>query len=251
MKKETEKILLNELELYPYGNDGKYEIDRLFKIYTETEIEKLSDIFDESKQRDFKNFIIENTHLMRGLKKDENGNILEEEIRYARTLAHKKTYPLAFLTIRFFKDNRQEQEDFVKLVEHIAGKQKTKILDVGSGQIPYSSILLANDNVGDISSMDKFGISNKSLENMKVTPYDEYFTEKTPVKDYELVVANKACSAIPHIVATCANKKVGYLVKLCPCEAPGHKIEGWKEYLPTLDEKIKFDKNDYAFNLDL
>lgn len=251
MKKETEIILFNELKSHSYGSTGEYDVDKLFKIYTETEIEKLSDLFDESKQKDFKNFILENISLMRGLEKDENGIVLENEVRFVRSLAHKKIQPLSLLTIGMLKKNREQQEEFAKLVEHIVGKQKTKILDVGSGQVPYSSILLAKDNVGDINSMDRFGISNTSIEKMKVTPHDEFFTEKTPVETYEFVVANRACSAIPHIVATCAKYKKPYFIKLCPCESPNHQIDGWKDFLSTLDENISFNDKDFAYNLDL
>ena len=251
MKKETEIILFNELKSHAYGTTGKYDIDKLFKIYTETEIEKLSDLFDESKQKDFKDFIFENIYLMRGLEKDENGIIPENEVRLVRALAQKKILPLALLTQEKFKKYKVQQEEFTTLVEHIVGKQKTKILDIGSGQVPYSSILLANDNVGDIDSMDKFVISNTSIKKLKVTPHNEYFTEKTPVTDYEFIVANRACSAIPHIVATCAKYKKPYFIKLCSCEAPNHQIEGWKDFLSTLDENISFNDEDFAYNLDL
>lgn len=251
MRKETERNLFNELKRHAYSTVGEYDLDRLFDVYTSTEIQKFEDLFETSIQKDFKDFLVENIELMRGLERDENGRVTAGKIKTIRSLACKKTFPLQMLTHYIYNELKEEQESYVELVEHIIGKQKTNLLDVGSGQVPYSSFLLAKDNVGTIHSMDKFGISKESIKRLGVLPHDEYFYSTMPIKNYDIIVGNKPCSAIPHIVSACVKNKKPYLIKLCPCEAPGYKIEGWKEYLPILDEKIKFDEDDYAFNLDL
>ena len=149
------------------------------------------------------------------------------------------------------EERKKNQEDFTYYIEKLVGTDKLRILDVGIGQIPYSSILLAHDNMGEIDTMDKFTISNKSISNLNCNPHDEYFGSKTSVHDYDLVVANRACSAIEHIVANCVAQKRPYLIKLCACNAPDGTIESWEDYLRAIDPQISYAQDDYAYDLDL
>lgn len=248
MKKETLSILKHELDTHEYANDGKYDIYRLFKIFTETEIEHYKDLFNANLAQEFKDFILNNLSKLRGLPRNPDGSIQELEILEARALAHKVSYPLVTLNTRFYQ---RDQEHFVDNVEKAVGNTKPKILEVGSGVIPFSSFKLAQCNIGKISTMDKFYISNKSIENLDCTPYNEYFLSTTNIDDYDIVVANKACLAIEPIVKHCKEKNKPYLMKLCDCEAPGGTMQGWHDYLPQIDPNIKFGEKDYAYNLDL
>lgn len=250
MKIETYNNLINELNSNEYSNDHSiYNVKRLFKIYTETEITHFQDLFNTSLAQDFKDFIISNLHNFRGISKDEGAEVYETELMLIRASAQKRSFPLTALnSTRFY---RKSQESFVKDVEKIIGESKPKILEVGSGQVPYSSFLLAKDNAGEISTMDKFVLSNKTIENLNCRPYDEYFISSTNIKYYDFVVANKACLAIEPIVRHCKEEKKPYFMKLCTCEAPGGTMEGWHEYLKHIDPQIQFADKDYAFNLDM
>lgn len=251
MKKETYKRMLFELSAHNYSTSGEYDIERLFKIYTETEITKYADLFNMDITRDFKNFVLTHVGLMKGLEKDKDGEIQQTQLISVRSLTHKRTLPFAILNDKLFSEYKVNQEKFTKDVEKLIGNEKLDILDVGSGQIPYSSILLAKDTDSNISTMDRFVVSNKTLENLNCTPYDAYFDSKTSVDKYDFVIANRACSAIEHIVSNCATKKKPYLIKLCGCNAPSGTVSSWEEYLKHIDPNIQFTNDDYALNLDL
>lgn len=251
MKTITYLRMLKELNDHKYSDMGEYDVDRLFKLYTETEIVHFKDLFDEQIVQDFKDFAMDNIGLFQGFAKDENGETLNEDRLSILCLSHRLTLPFMLLGDPIFTKSKEDQETFVNDVEKIIGNSHPTVLDVGSGKIPYSSILLAKDNVGDIHTMDYFVLSDKSINNLGVTPHNEYLNKKTPIEDYDIIVANKACSAIEDIVYSCVNKKKPYYLKLCDCNAPGQIMENWKLYLRNIDKDIHFENGDYAFNLDL
>lgn len=251
MKALTYLILKKELREHPYTTIGEYDIESLFKLYTETEITNFKDLFNKNIPIEFKQFVKNHIEEMTGIPRDERGSIDMSNVRLALSLAHKKTLAFSILNDPLFETFKKNQEDFAYNVEKLVGTEKLQILDVGSGQIPYSSILLAHDNMGEIDTMDKFAISNKSISNLECTPHDEYFGSKTNVHDYDLIVANRACSAIEHIVTNCVAQRRPYLIKLCACNAPEGTIESWEDYLRVIDPKIGYTQDDYAYNLDL
>ncbi len=251
MKTKTYLILKDELRKHPYSTIGEYDIESLFKLYTETEVTNFKDLFNKNIPIEFKQFVQQHIDEMTGIPRDEHGCIDLANVRFALSLAHKKCLPFSLLNDKLFEPIKKNQEDFTYYIEKLVGTDKLRILDVGSGQIPYSSILLAHDNMGEIDTMDKFTISNKSISNLNCTPHDEYFGSKTSVHDYDLVVANRACSAIEHIVANCVAQKRPYLIKLCACNAPDGTIESWEDYLRAIDPQISYAQDDYAYDLDL
>ena len=236
MRKETEFALYRELR----RGDLTYEdIDRLFDIYTQNEIRTIDDLHTEP--FDFHTFILNN--LDGFANEDEEDDVLVGSVAYDKVRAFK---PIAN---KYYRTYRVHQEQFAREVEELVGHDKSvKILEIGSGEIPYSSILLGRDGY-DITSMDNFYISSKCLAQFNVKSFRQMFNITTSVKPYDIVVARRPCTAIESIVSTCHRERVPYFMKLCGCNAPGGHISGWKNILSSIDDKIKY-KSTYAYNLE-
>ena len=149
----------------------------------------------------------------------------------------------------------EAQSKFVKLSNMVYHDPNTKLLDVGAGGIPLTSFLFTTDYT-DVSSMDKFLISNDFLKAQNVTPYNQYYTNYTDVSNFDFVVGRRPCSAIPSIVKTCSKQNKPYLLELCGCHLEhmtlpdGSHPNSWQDILPLYDEQIQFAGN-YAFNVDI
>lgn len=250
MKRETLIRLLAELEKKDYSINGKNSIEDLFRVYTETEITCLDDIFNNN-VKDFKAFVFQNLNKFNGIDMDEEGEISSKDNMLLHSLMRNILAKFSLYNHGFFSDFKENQEKFVSNVEKVIGNTKPNILDVGSGDIPYSSILLAQDNAGEISTMDKFILSKKSIEKMNCFPISKYFDYDTDIGYYDFVVANRACSAIEPIVYRCVTQKKPYLIRLCECNAPDDTIDSWHDRLREMDRNIKFDDKSYAYDLDL
>lgn len=247
MDPKTYLVLKKELFEHPYGIYGEYTVSKLFKIYTMYEFTKMSDLHKEHKS--FMYFVYDNIDYF-NLTRDNEGNILPEEKKSVTSMARYLSLHLESLYSKHFEDRRREQEQFVEKVEKIVGYGPSNILEVGSGSIPYSSILLAHD-LGKISSMDEFVVSDESLQSFNITPHNHYFTEKDTISEYDIVIGQKPCSAIAEIVRKCEKENKPYFLQLCQCNSPTNDINGWKRYLRALDHRIKFSNySDYAYNLD-
>ena len=157
------------------------------------------------------------------------------------------------------------------------------LLDVGAGEMAGSSILFTKKH-DKVSSMDDcFRISDVSLQNMGVQPYNKYFTESTRISDFDAVVGRHPCSAIIDMVRVASKANKPYIIELCECEMPtfydlvsldipdAHKIDiapllkrvvydkdkgriatyfNWSDILPLYDNNVKVVGN-FATNLDL
>lgn len=251
MKTITYLTLKKELEDHDYGFYGKYDIEHLFKVYTSLEFTKYSEFFEHNKF-DFRDFVKENIEYFTiGVDRDSSGNISKHDSIALLNTANKLACDLGIINNSFMDYYRREQEDFVKVVEHYIGSNKPKILEVGSGRVPYSSIVLAQD-FDNLTSMDRFILSDETLKNLNINPLDRYFNHPLDnVNDYDLVIGNKPCSAIESIVASCAVAKKPYFLKLCGCDAPHGLTKNWAPILKKHDPKIRFSKNYvFACNLD-
>lgn len=249
MNTQTYILLKKELEENEYGIFCKNTIEKLFNLYTKYEITSFRDFFAKD-HKDFYRFVKDNIPLFKNIDKDEQGKITEEDKKFLLTSAHSCVMNFNVITSKYFDSYRKEQENFVSLVEKLACNNNTNILEVGSGKIPYSSMLIAQD-LGHVNSMDKFAISNESLKSMDINPLKEYFNENTQIDNYDFVVGNKPCTAIQHIVKLCTKAKKPYFIGLCDCETPTKRLDYWDTYLKLIDKKIKFSKNyEYAYNVD-
>ena len=113
-----------------------------------------------------------------------------------------------------------EQSKYAEIVKNLSPSKNSRILDVGTGTVPFSSILLGRD-MPNISAMDEyFWFSDESLKNMNVTALKEYFTPKTPIDNYDMIVGRAPCTAIDSIVYLCSKYKKPYFIETCECNVP-------------------------------
>lgn len=142
----------------------------------------------------------------------------------------------------------QGQQNFATMVsEFITNKQNNRILDVGAGEIPHSSIQLAR-TFDHVYSMDHLLLAEPCLKSLNVVAKPMYFGSHTNITNYDYVVGQCPCTAIEYIVQKCAKQNKGYFIQLCNCNLPA-TAESWEDVLPEYDSKIKFHL-DYAYNLD-
>lgn len=233
MKKATELALYRELK---YGEMSYTDIDKLFDIYTKLEVYTIEDLIRD--HSDFHSFIKD--HMDFFILEEGDENIISK-------CAFDKLRDFKLIANKYYGSYRLHQEEFVSAIKKLVGGDKSaKILEVGSGGVPYSSILLGMDGY-NIYSMDNFNISEKCLERFNVKSYRQLFNAKTSVKDYDIVVGRRPCSAIEHIVTNCSRDNVDYYLRLCSCNAPGGVFESWKTVLSELDSNIRY-KHSYVYN---
>lgn len=143
---------------------------------------------------------------------------------------------------------------FTKIVTELApSKDSTRLLEVGAGEIPFSSIVLARD-FQDVTTMDKLLLSSKCLKNFNLKGKDKFFDDNTSVEEYDFVVGQRPCSAIESIVKNASASNKPYFLELCGCELEKiaqrtGEYKDWDEILPEYDSKIQFYQH-FAFNID-
>ncbi len=223
---------------YGEGSSADYDFDKLFNMFSAITIFSIEDIFVSA--QNFKQFILDNIDLIHS-----NNNLTKERI--LSLLTHKceklKKKILTYCGLT--------QQQFAEVITKLTGKN-SKILDVGAGEIPYSSILLAENS--PVATMDKnFQLSNKTIKNLNVTPVEEYFTTGTKISDYDIVVGQRPCSAIANMVSECVKQNKPYFIELCNCHIPPSRTPGkpatWETVLPEIDAYVRF-YGDYAYNID-
>jgi len=209
-------------------------VEVLFDAYARCEINDIKDLFRD--HGDFQRFIQSN---IRRFPMDERVD--------AVTLAYSRTSALQSLISGEYPQ-KKHQENFAHQIDSLlCGDTSTKILEVGAGNIPYSSIILGGIGY-DITSMDDIYLPSDVLQRFGVKSNRSLFDRKTKVKDYDIVVGRKPCSAIKSIVRNCAEAKTPYYLRLCACALQSGNIKDWKRILPRIDEEVKF-KGAYAYNL--
>ena len=233
MRKETEFALMSAISS---SRLTAQDMGALFDIYTEHEITSIEDLFRNHSQ--FHSFIIENLEFF------QNSNKLE-----IVNTAVKKVKSFMPISDKYQKHQRKPMEDFAHQIEELVCHDKSvKILEVGSGAIPYSSILLGADGY-DITTMDTFAVSPECLSKLNVKSNRQLFSAKTSVRDYDIVVGRRPCTAIEYIVTNCSDEKIPYFLRLCACNAPYKNTSAWRQVLSEIDSGIKYHSA-YAYNLD-
>lgn len=232
MKESTLKELTSILDTTPKLTFRHVEI--LFDEYARQEIFNTSDLFRD--HGSFQSFIQRN---IRRFPMDDRMDAVT--LSYSRTSALEKLATNAHM-------NRKHQENFAHQIEAIVGDNKsTKILEVGGGNIPYSSIILG-DKGYDITSMDQLYLPSEVLARFNVKSNRALFNHESSVKDYDFVVGRKPCSAINSIVGNCSRSHIPYYIRLCACELESGSIKEWQKILPKIDKDVQF-KGAYAYNL--
>ena len=234
MKASTRRYLLNRLK---FGNKTIRDVSNLFDIYANLEIRTKEDLFRDHKP--FFELIRENKSAFEP--SDLNGVILT---------AHRRVNALRCISGHLWlsPEKLKHQECFSEEVKEIISHDKSKkILEIGSGVIPYSSILLGEDGY-DISSIDQFYLPPKCLERMHVKSYRQMFSERFDVSSYDVVVGRRPCTAIRSMVTACTDQRVPYFMRLCTCSLPSDgDYTDWWPILREIDKDIEF-YGAYAFN---
>lgn len=222
-----------------YG--GEKGIIDLYTLFTSLEIDDVNQILDSTDE--FFNFLI-NT------KAYQTDRLVKKAIDQARRSLRRDMRV-------FFHESK-----FANTVYELSptNPQNAHILDVGPGEVPYSSLVLAT-KTNQVSAMDKsYLFSIESLKRMNVNAFNTYFDENTSVDDFDFVVGSCPCTAIPYIVQKCVEQNKPYFMLLCDCATYNTSIPilndfakkrkfTWNSILPEIDPNIKF-YDDYAFNLD-
>jgi len=229
----TEAVLQNML--YSGGEKDFMFVVDLFDAYSTREITSVEDLFADHKP--FVEFV----------KKHKNAFEMEDR-DISVYFANRRIHALKKLNYEFFYPQmRKHLFNFSKEVELLVGDNKdVKILEVGGGHVPYSSILLGQDGYY-ISAMDDIFLSEACLSNLKVKSFRQMFNTNVSLKDVDLLVARRPCSAIREIVEACSEQKVPYFMRLCACELPDEDLKLWQPILRRLDQDIEF-KDAYAYN---
>lgn len=243
MKNSTKDIIISELKSHAYSADEweEYSLSGLFNKYLNGEVETSEDLTHGMSE--FVEFVLD--------KFDDMDKSELEGYKDAEKYAYLKS-DLQSLTKDFLPFDTKNSTIYLEEQVRFAGivgafvDPKTKILDVGAGKIPMSSIILAESRDGNVVAMDKSIIlPDDVMERLGVETRREMFTENTQLDDIGIIVGNKPCSAIEPIVKIASRSGMDYIIKLCDCYAPnGEKggVESWQETLRTLDPRIKFDE---------
>ena len=245
MDKKVLKYLKSYVKSHSYGRNADYTLQTLFHAYESRAIISLDGLFVATQE--FVQFLFKNKHkILKTIA--PNNNI-------ARNYFEKEFDQILFAFDHISDTNQlNNQALFVKLSETLYDNGNSKILDVGAGGIPLTSFLFTT-SFDDVSSMDKFLLSEDFLKSQNINPINKYYTKHTDISDYDFVVGRKPCSAIPSIVETCSKANKPYFLELCGCHldhmklADGTTPSSWEEVLPEIDPNIAFIQ-DYAFNID-
>ena len=117
-------------------------------------------------------------------------------------------------------NNKSSHQLYVDTVNKASSNKDIHVLDVGPGNMAYSSVLLGRD-YAEVSAMDReFRVSDIALKKLNVNAREEFFKKSTNIKKYDMVVGCMPCGAIDKIVYLCAKNNKPYLIKTCTCEMP-------------------------------
>lgn len=243
MNNQSKQLIREFMATHNFGTNADYNFEELYNLFATLEVKDVVSLLNSPD--DFQDFVIENINLIKSNQPILQYTLLVSLERFKSRLVKKLEY--AFSTSNAM---------FAKTVNDLAPSKESKILDVGSGEIPSSSILLGGLK-HKVTTMDSLIIMPKDvLSNLHVTLDKRFFGKNSPVKDFDFVVGKYPCNAIIPIVEECSAANKPYLIKLCNHNIPGFKFdtldwrEGWKRILPDIDSYIKF-YDEYAFNIDL
>lgn len=244
MDKLSKEFLKEYLASHIFGQNSDYDFVSLFKMFSAFEVKSLEDLAAAPFR--YAEFLTENIKLIQCESSFEAENLPKFIDQARRSIAARLRLSMS-----------RPQKEFTQMVTELSGlKKDSHILDVGPGQIPYSSFLFG-EHYSTVSAMDKdFYLPAETMKNMNINPVEQYFTNETAVADFDIVVGKAPCSAIEHIVRQCAAQGKPYFIELCDCALPNKKPYvvdwfGWQDILPDIDEYVKFytASSTYAFNL--
>ncbi len=244
MDKLSEQFLKEYIATHTFGQNSDYDFMSFFKMFAAFDIKTMEDLTVSPIR--YADFLTSNIKLI-------NTESSYEAERLQTFIDHARRQIAAKIRLAMSRP----QKEFTQMVTELSGlKKDSHLLDVGSGQIPYSAFLFG-EHYDTVSTMDKdFYFANETMKNLNVNAIEQYFTGETSVAPFDIVVGKAPCSAIKHIVRTCAAQGKPYFIELCDCALPNKKPYvvdwfGWQDILPEIDEYVKFytASSTYAFNL--
>lgn len=146
------------------------------------------------------------------------------------------------------------QQKFVYAANEILPNGKdTRILEVGAGRIPYSSMIFAREN-DKIRSIDEFVMTEEKIKTFNVDGEDGLFSDSTDLSNVDLLVGHAPCEATMSMIVNSVLNDKPYFIKYCECGLPqnrftGRPINNWKSYLKRIDPKIKIYRG-FLYSLD-
>ena len=243
MNNQSKQLIREFMATHTFGTNADYNFEELYNLFITLEVKDVVSLLHSPD--DFQDFVIENINLIKS-----EQPIMQYTLRIA--LERFKSKLVAKLEYAFNTSNVM----FARTVNDLAPSKTSSILDVGSGEVPSSSIILSGLK-HKVTTMDSLIILPKdALANLNVTLDKRFFGKNTPVTNFDFVVGKYPCNAIIPIVEECSAANKPYLIKLCNHNIPGFKFdtldwrEGWKRILPDIDKYIRF-YDEYAFNIDL
>ena len=243
MNKQSNDLIREFMLTHKFGTNADYNFEELYNLFATLEATDVTSLLQSPDL--FYDFVIENIDLIKS-----EQPILQYTLRIALERFNSKL--IKKLEYAFNTSNAM----FAKTVNDLAPSRESRILDIGSGEIPSSSILLGGLK-HKVTTMDSLIILPKDvLSNLNVTLDKRFFGKNSPVQDFDFVVGKYPCNAIVPIVEECSKANKPYLIKLCNHNIPKFHFdtldwrEGWKRILPDIDSYIKF-YDEYAFNIDL
>ena len=244
MDKKVYEKLINYVKTARFNTDKV--LHELLRKYDDIEKFDIDNILDYIE--DFFNFVCED-RVEQAL--SDNRSVRNYDVDKMLNEMHYIQVALGY----FFDGLEQErQEGFASVVENCLPNSDCHILDVGSGCIPYSSIVLASHGY-KVDAMDKFILSDDVIKSYGVNPKHGYFHKKVNTKPYSIVVGRKPCEAIASIATNCVKRYKPFIIDLCDCSLhKEHKKNGdsytrWEDYMYDLDPKINI-YDGFAYKLD-
>ena len=245
MKSINYILLSNELKKHECSLDGDYNLSNLFEFYADLELTTINDLLTKNVTKDFYNFIRSHEEYIKTNSKNPS--------RAIHSACIALTYNCLRPDSRTYEKELNRYKNFSKLVLSLTDNTQ-KILEVGAGKIPYSSIFTAM-NGRQIDAMDMIALPNAIMKNFNVGRKKEFFDNNTDISKYDIVVGSMPCSAIESIVKLCANQDKSYLISLCNCELPekpkymeDDEPYSWINVLENYDSNIQQEGN-FVFNI--
>lgn len=224
----------------PYNRE-QFNINNIFKFYSSFAIKSLEDFSKISKEF--------------GQVLDSLQDCMVFENKYDKEDFERDARRFPFLLKKEFEPTSALIDDeYTLAVKELAPcKEQTKLLEVGSGQVPHSSIIFSK-SMDNVSSLDNFLLSQTALSNIGITGIDGRFDSKTQVSQYDFVVGQRPCSAIENMVINASRENKPYFIELCSCNLDSIArrdgiYRNWQQILPEYDSHVKF-VGEYAFNVD-
>lgn len=235
MKNLTFEKIKQYLNSHEANSKNLYNIEEVFKIFALCEVKSFEDF---SKFHEFGLFM---KNQMSGLSHFSGSGAEPYEFEVLTEAFYDKL--MSFISGVFA--NRQREYSRVVSTIMPSGKN-TRILDLGAGEFPLSSFMIAQ-NADDVTTQDKeFMFYDETISGLGCKPKQEIFTKDTDLSNYDFVVGNKPCEATLDMIANCAKNNLPYFIDICNCAIPSLvslsrvSDDVWQNIMRELDPRIQF-----------